>query len=87
VGQSIRAEHGKRYDGRAMQVTARVTDGSDIELIGQGGGAAGPLRGLKLAPSSPHIVHGNMATTEEATTEVQGRTQGDAEAGGGEHPA
>lgn len=32
--QSVRAERGKRYNGRAMQMTARVTDGSDIELIG-----------------------------------------------------
>jgi hypothetical protein len=32
--QSVRAEHGKRYNGRSLQVSARVGDGHDIELVG-----------------------------------------------------
>jgi hypothetical protein len=32
--QSIRAEHGKRYNGRSLQMAARVGEGHDIELVG-----------------------------------------------------
>jgi hypothetical protein len=32
--QSIRAEHGKRYNGRRMQMAARVGEDHDIELLG-----------------------------------------------------
>jgi hypothetical protein len=32
--QSIRAEHGKRYNGRSLQMSARVQEDQDIELVG-----------------------------------------------------
>ena len=32
--QSLRAERGKRYNGRGLQMAARVIDGADIELVG-----------------------------------------------------
>jgi hypothetical protein len=32
--QSVRAEHGKRYNGRRLQVSARVGHGQYIELVG-----------------------------------------------------
>jgi hypothetical protein len=32
--QSLRAEHGKRYKGRSLQMAARVGEGHDIELVG-----------------------------------------------------
>lgn len=32
--QSIRAEHGKRYNGRSLQMSARVQEDQDIEFLG-----------------------------------------------------
>jgi hypothetical protein len=51
--QSIRSEHGRRYNGRGLQVSARVVDAEDVELLNTDAMLNGIVAHLGIQPGTP----------------------------------